>query len=100
MKIDLVDFVSVEERELLVEKLLTAQDSTVIVDARNLKHSATDDEYNQVLLSAKFFTERLRRFGRDAPKIQLIQPDDPFALDLHRIDELRRVADLNIEVIR
>jgi hypothetical protein len=100
MKIDLVDFVSVEEREQLLEKLLTAKDSTVIVDASHLKHSATNDEYNQVLLSAKFFADRLRRFGWDTPTIQFILPENSFAFDLNRIDELRRVAGLNIKLIQ
>ena len=99
MKIDLVDFVSVEEREQLLEKLLTAKGSVVTIDASQLKHSASQDEYNQVLFSAKFFAERLKRFGREVPTIQLILPENPFAFDLHRIDELRRVAGLNIELI-
>ena len=99
MKVDLGDFVSIEEREQLIEKLLTAKDSTVVVDARQLKHSAGNDEYNQLLLSARYFAERLRRYGRDIPTIKLVLPEDAFALDLHRVDELRRVSGVKIELL-
>jgi hypothetical protein len=101
MKVDLGDFVSVEEREQLIEKLLMAKDSTVVVDARHVKHSAGNDEYNQLLLSAKFFAERLRRYGRKTPTIKLVLPKDPFAFDLHlhRVDELRRVSGVEIELL-
>ena len=101
MKVDLGDFVSVEEREQLIEKLLMAKDSTVVVDARHLKHSAGTDEYNKVLLSAKFFAERLRRYGRKTPTIKLVLPKDPFSFDLHlhRVDELRRVSGVEIELL-
>ena len=97
MKINLGDFVSVEEREQLIEKLLAAGDSTVVIDARYLKHSAGNKEFDLLLLSAKFFTERLRRYGRKTPTIKIVLPDDPFVVDLHRIDELRQVSGLEIE---
>jgi len=99
MKIDLADFVSIEEREQLLEKLLMAKDSTVVLDAHNLKNSPGNDEFNQLLLTAKFFAERLRRYGRETPTIKLILPEDPFALDLNRIDEMRQVAGVKIELV-
>lgn len=99
MKINLGDFVSVEEREQLIEKLLAAGDSTVVIDARYLKHSAGHKEYDQLLLSAKYFAERLRRYGRKTPTIKIVLPEDPFVLDLNRIDELRRVSGLEIELL-
>jgi hypothetical protein len=99
MKVDLGNFVSVEEREQLIEKLLIAKDSIVVVDARNLKHSAGNKEFNQLLLSVKYFAERLRRYGRKTPIIELVLPEDPFALDLHRIDELRRVSGVEIKLL-
>ncbi len=99
MKVDLGDFVSVEEREQLIEKLITAKDSTVVVDARKLKHAAGIDEYNQLLISARYFAERLRRYGRNTPTLKLVLPEDPFALNLHRIDELRRVSGIKIEIL-
>jgi len=99
MKINLGDFVSIEEREKLIEKILTAKESTVVVDARQLKHSAGNDEYNKLLLSAKYFAERLRRYGRNTPTIKLVLPEDPFALNLKRIDELRRISGVKIELL-
>ena len=98
MKVKLGDFVSVEEREQLLEKLLSAKDSIVSVDARSLKQSAGEIEFNQLLLSAKFFSERLRKYGRQTPTIKILLPEDPFALDIKRIDELRRVSGVNIEL--
>ena len=99
MKVDLGDFVSVEEREQLIEKLLITKDSIVVIDASHLKHSAGSNEFNQLLFSVKLFAERLRRYGRKTPTIELVLPEDPFALDLHRIDELRRISGVEIRIL-
>ena len=93
MKVDFGDFVSVEEREKLLEKLLTAKDSTVVLDARYLKHTPGKREWDKLVLSAKFFAERLRRYGRKTPTIKLILPEDPFMFDLKRVDELQRISE-------
>lgn len=58
MKVDLVDFVSIKGREYLLEKFLTVKDSTVEIDACHLKHRTGNEEYSQLLLTAKFFAER------------------------------------------
>jgi hypothetical protein len=63
------------KREKLPEKLLTAKDSTVVVDARHLKHTPGKREWNKLLLSAKFFAERLRRYGRKTITIKLMLPE-------------------------
>ena len=99
MKVDLGDFVSVEEREKLLEKLLTAKDSTVMLDTRHLKYTPGEREWDKLVLSAKFFAERLRRYGRKTPTIQLILPEDPFVFDLKRVDELQRVSGVKIEIL-
>ena len=99
MKVELSDFVSIEDREQLIEELLMTKDSTVVLDARHLKQSAEHDEFDQLLLSAKVFASRLRSYGRKTPTIKLVLPEDPFAFDLQRIDELRRVSGLKIELL-
>ena len=99
MKVDLGDFVSVEERENLFEKLLTAKDSTVVLDARHLKHTPGEREWDKLVLSAKFFAERLRRYGRKTPTIKLILPEDPFVFDLKRVEELQQVSGVKIEIL-
>ena len=99
MKIKLGDFVSVEEREDLIEKMLTAKDSKVTIDASRLKHSAGVEDFNKLLLSVKFFTERLQRYERDIPTIEIILPEDPFALDIKRIDELQRISGVEIKKV-
>jgi hypothetical protein len=99
MKVDLGDFVSVEERENLFEKLLTAKDSTVVLDARHLKHTPGEREWDKLVLSAKFFAERLRRYRRKMPTIKLILPEDPFVFDLKRVDELQRISGVKIEIL-
>ena len=98
MKIDLTDFVSIEEREQLVENLLSSKDSVVEVDARKMKRAAGDDDYDQLLVSIKFMAERLRSYGRQTPTIKFFLPEDHFVLDLKRVDELRRVSGIDIEL--
>jgi hypothetical protein len=51
------------------------------------------------VLSAKFFAERLRRYGRKTPTIKLILPEDPFVFDLKRVDELQRVSGVKVEIL-
>ena len=87
------------KRENLFEKLLTAKDSTVVLDARHLKHTPGEREWDKLVLSAKFFAERLRRYGRETPTIKLILPEDPFVFDLKRVDELQRVSGVKIEIL-
>ena len=88
------------KREKLLEKLLTAKDSTVVVNARHLKHTPGQREWDKLLLSARFFAERLRRYGRKVPTtIKLILPEDPFVFDLKRVDELQRVSGVKIEIL-
>jgi hypothetical protein len=99
MKIKLGDFVSVEEREDLIEKMLTAKDPIVTIDASRLKHSAGIDDFNKLLLSVKYFSERLQSYERTIPGIEIILPEDPFALDLNRIDELQRISGVVIKKV-
>ncbi len=99
LRVQLNDFSSVEQRESLLEETLSANVSTVVFDALNLKQGAGYEEFNQVLFFAKLLSERIRRYGGNTPTIKIIKPDSPFVLDPKRVDELRRISGLKIEII-
>ena len=72
----------------------------MVVNARHLKYTPGQREWDKLLLSARFFAERLRRYGRKVPTtIKLILPEDPFVFDLKRVDELQRVSGVKIEIL-